>query len=146
MPICPILRRSTSQRCDGGRPPPSGPPGGLWRQHPGHMQNTRPRTPVDTGTDLLLCWPEAKTQPGGPGGRDAGMRGYLSLAVDLCLRLDFCSSAQCYNSNEKLAETQNAETMRDTDGFSAVAFEHVLGHQFGTFCENLKVIDQKILE
>ena len=56
------------------------------------------------------------------------------------------ATVQCYISVEKLAKTQNATTMRDTDEFSAVPFEYVLEHQFCAFCENLKLIGPKILE
>ena len=48
--------------------------------------------------------------------------------------------AQCYNSVDKLAKTQNAATMQDTGRFSEAVFAYLLGQQFDTFCENLNVI------
>ena len=50
-------------------------------------------------------------------------------------------TAQCYNLVEKLDKTQNAETMRDTGGFSVTVFAYLLGHQFGTFCENFESLN-----
>ena len=54
--------------------------------------------------------------------------------------------AQCYNSVEKLAKTQKVETIMDTDGFRAAVFSYLLGHQFGTFYEKLKVMGPIFLE
>ena len=45
-----------------------------------------------------------------------------------------------------MTKSQNAKTIICKDELSAAVFTYLLGHQFDTCCENLKVMNPKILE